>query len=266
MSERAHNGDVAIAYEVRGDGAPVLFVHGLAYDRAGWGPAPDLLARDFRVIRFDNRGVGESDAPPGSYTVAEMAADAVAVLDAAGAERAHVVGVSLGGYIAQELTLSHPDRVDRLVLASTAVPAGEGALPMPARGIEGFTRFQTMSREDGLRLLVENSLGEHGVRERPELVDEIYRYRLERAPSLEAWQAQAAAGAGFAHASGPIAEIGAPTLVVHGGADDIVDPRNGELLARTIPGARLEVFPDRGHLLMWQEGEWFAGVVKEFLQ
>jgi 3-oxoadipate enol-lactonase len=261
----ALNGDVRLAFEVRGEGDPILFIHGLGYSRLGWGPAPDLLARDFRVVLFDNRGVGESDTPPGLYTVPELAADAVAVLDAAGVERAHVVGVSLGGYIAQEVALSYPDRVDRLVLASTAVPSGEGAHPMPQRGLDGFARFAGLSREDGLRLLVENSLGDHGVRERPELAEEIYRYRLAHAPSLESWQAQAAAGATFIQASRPVGEIRAPTLIVHGGADAIVDPRNADVLAERIPGARVERFPDRGHLLMWEEGDWFARVVKDFL-
>jgi pimeloyl-ACP methyl ester carboxylesterase len=263
---KARNGAVEIAYEIRGERGPtVLFIHGLAYSRIGWGPGPDLLAQDFRVVVFDNRGVGESDAPPGPYSVPLMVGDAIAVLDAAGAERVHVVGVSLGGYIAQELAVTHPERVEKLVLVSTAVAAAEGALPMPQRGIDGFMRFPTLSRDEGLRMLVENSLGEHGVRERPELVEEIYRYRLQHAPPLEAWQAQLAAGMGFLHTSKPIEQIAAPTLILHGGDDVIVDVRNAEVLAARIPDARVETFPDRGHLMMWQEPEWFAEKVREFL-
>jgi pimeloyl-ACP methyl ester carboxylesterase len=122
-----------------------------------------------------------------------------------------------------------------------------------------------MEREAGLRLMVENSLGDHGVRERPELVEEIYRYRLERAPSIAGWQAQAYAGATF-DAYDRIGAIDVPTLVLQGGADTIVDPRNAELLVELIPKARAELVPDRGHLMLWQEGEQVAHIVKEFLQ
>jgi pimeloyl-ACP methyl ester carboxylesterase len=262
--QHATNGDVRLAYEVHGEGEPLVLVHGLGYDRLGWGPLPVALARDFQVMLLDNRGVGDSDVPEGPYAVAQLAADAVAVLDAAGIASAHVFGVSLGGYVAQELALSYPARVRRLVLCSTS-PGGPRAHPMPAAGLEAFGRFPTMEREAGLRLMVENSLGEHGVRERPELVEEIYRYRLERGPTLAGWQSQAYAGATF-DAYDRIGGISASTLVLHGGADNVVDPRNGELLAELIPGARLETIDDRGHLMMWEEAEWVAAIVKEFLR
>jgi 3-oxoadipate enol-lactonase len=260
----AQSGEVRIAYEIRGDGDPLVMIHGLGYDRFGWGPLPDLLAQDFSVVVFDNRGVGESDVPEGPYAVSQMAADVVAVLDDAGIGESSVFGVSLGGYIAQELALTYPERVRKLVLASTA-PGGPRSHPMPAAGIEAFGRYPTMEREAGLRLMVENSLGAHGVRERPELVEEIYRYRLERAPSIAGWQAQAYAGATY-DAYDRIGSIEAPTLVLQGGADNVVDARNAELLAELIPNARVELIPDRGHLMMWEEGERLAPVVKEFLQ
>jgi pimeloyl-ACP methyl ester carboxylesterase len=260
----AANGDVRIAHETRGEGEPVLFVHGLGYDRRGWGPLPDLLAVELHVLLFDNRGVGESDFPPGPYAVSEMAADAVAVLDAAGVERAHVLGVSLGGFIAQELALSHPGRVERLVLCSTS-PGGPNQHPMPAAGVEAFGRFPTLEREAGLRLMVENSLGERALQERPELVEEIYAYRLACAPPIAAWQAQLHAAITF-DVYDRLPEIAAPTLVLHGGADTVIDTRNGELLAARIPGAQLHVVPDRGHLLLLEEAELLARVVIDFLR
>jgi pimeloyl-ACP methyl ester carboxylesterase len=255
---------VRLAYEELGAGDPVVFVHGLAYDRRGWGPLPRLLAEDFGVVLVDNRGVGDSDAPPGPYSVTEMAEDVVAVLDATGIASAHIFGVSLGGFIAQEIALTHPERVHKLILCSTS-PGGENAFPMPERGIDAFTRFPTLDREAGLRLMVENSLGEHAVRERPELVEEVYAYRLERAPSVDAWQAQLSASRGH-DAYERLSAISAPTLVIHASADTVIDAQNGELLADRIPGARIERIADRGHLVMWQEGELLAPIVRDFLR
>jgi pimeloyl-ACP methyl ester carboxylesterase len=260
----AESAGVRIAYEVRGDGVPLVLVHGLAYDRAGWGRFPDLLAEHFRVVLIDNRGVGESDAPEGPYAVAQMTADVAAVLDDAGIERTHLFGVSLGGYIAQEFALAHPERVDKLVLCSTA-PGGPKAHPMPQSTVDVFARYPTMEREAGLRMFVENSLGERGVRELPQLVEEILAYRLERAPTVAAWQAQAYAGATF-DSYDRIGAIETPTLVVHGGADIVVDPRNAQLLGELLPNARVEVVPNRGHLLVWEDSERVAELVTEFLQ
>jgi pimeloyl-ACP methyl ester carboxylesterase len=265
MTSYATSDGVRLAYEELGEGDPLLFVQGLGYDRHGFGPLPHLLAEDFHVVVFDNRGVGESDVPAGPYSVPMLAADAIAVLDAAGIESAYVLGVSLGGFIAQELALTYPERVLKLVLCATAPGSVPPSHPMPARGVDAFSRFPAMEREAGLRLMVENSLGDHGVRERPELVEEIYRYRIERAPTLAGWQAQAYAGATF-DAYERIPEISKSTLVIQGGGDTVIDARNAELLVERIPDARLELIPERGHLVLWQEGEALAPVVREFLR
>jgi 3-oxoadipate enol-lactonase len=254
---------VKIAYEILGDGEPLTLVHGLAYDRAGWGRFPELLAEHFRVVLLDNRGVGESDAPAGPYAVAQMAQDVAAVLDDAGIERTNLFGVSLGGYVAQEFTLTYPERVTKLVLASSA-PGGSKAHPMPESTQQVFARYPTMEREAGLRMFVENSLGERGVRELPELVEEIFQYRLGHAPTAGAWMAQAAAGATYDN-SDRVGAIDKDTLVLAGSADVVVDPRNAEVLGELIPNARVEIVPDRGHLMVWEDSERVAELVTEFL-
>ena len=119
-----------IAWESKGAGEPVLLIHGLGYARWGWEPVAEPLAQRFRLLLFDNRGIGESEIPPGPYTARAMAEDAVSVLDEAGVDSAHVVGTSLGGMVAQELALGWPDRVDRLVLACTT-PGGPDAWAAP---------------------------------------------------------------------------------------------------------------------------------------
>jgi pimeloyl-ACP methyl ester carboxylesterase len=252
--------DVRIAYEVRGIGPPLLLVQGLGYGGRGWGPGADLLAEDFLVVSFDNRGFGASDAPPGPYTVAQLAADAAAVLDAAGLERAHVVGVSLGGMIAQELALAGRERIDRLVLVSTT--PGVRGHAMPSRTVDLMLEAPLLPPEVALRQFVENALGPGAS---GELADRIVAYRTAHPPDPEGWQAQAAAGATF-DALERIAAISAPTLVVHGTDDAVVDSRNGELLAESIPGARLELLPGCGHLASWEEPERFAALLREFLR
>jgi 3-oxoadipate enol-lactonase len=255
---RASSAGAEIAYEVVGSGPPVLLIQGLGYGGRGFGPAIELLAEDFTVALFDNRGFGASDVPAGPYTVAELADDAAAVLDAAGFERAHVVGASLGGMVAQELALARPERVDRLVLACTT-PGGAGSHAMPERTVALIAQVPQLDPDVALRRLVENSLGQPT----PELVEEVLAYRRAHPPDTAGWMAQAAAGAGH-DALDRLGDIKAPTLVVTGSADAVVDPRNSELLAERIPDARLERLDGCGHLLFWERPEEFAELVRGF--
>ena len=136
---------------------------------------------------------------------------------------------------------------------------------MPAEGVAAFGSFTAMEREAGLRMMVENSLGAHAVRERPELVEHVYAYRLERAPTIAAWQAQFDAARKF-DANDRLPEIAASTLVLHGGADTVIDVRNAEVLANRISGSRLHVVPERGHLVVWEEAGLLAPIVLDFLR
>jgi 3-oxoadipate enol-lactonase len=257
--QHAANGDVRIAYETRGTGRPLLLMHGLGYGRWGWEPLLEPLAEDFRVLFYDNRGIGDSDVPPGPYTARHLAEDAVAVLDAAGVERADVVGTSLGGMAAQELALGFADRVDRLVLACTT-PGGLSAHPMPQQTVDLMLSAPTMPPEVALRRFIENALAP-GAPE--QLVERIYALRRANPFDPKGWHAQAAAGVAF-DALERISELEAPTLVVTGTEDVVVDPRNSELLAGRIPNARLERVPG-GHLFFWEEPTRFVTLVKEFL-
>jgi pimeloyl-ACP methyl ester carboxylesterase len=243
-----------IAWERRGSGPPLLLIHGLGYARWGWEPVVGPLARSFDVLLFDNRGIGESDEPPGPYTAAEMASDAVQVLDEAGIGRAHVLGTSLGGMVAQELALAHSTRVDKLVLACTTT-GGAQAHPMPEQTV------RLMANGATLRDFVENALEPDP---RTELVERILAHRVATAQSPEAWLAQAAAGAAF-DAYERAGSIAAPALVLHGDGDVVVDPRNAELLAGLLPHASLELFPGTGHLFFWQQPERFVRLIEEFL-
>jgi 3-oxoadipate enol-lactonase len=251
---------VRIDWERRGAGPPLVLVMGLGYARWGWEPVADLLARDFEVILFDNRGIGASDAPPGPYTAAELADDVLGVIDEAGLDRVHLLGTSLGGMVAQELVLARPARVERLVLACTT-PGGPNAFPIPDGTLALMASAGTLDPEVALRRFVENALAPDAPQE---LVERILAHRLANLQPLEAWQAQAAAGASF-DALERLGEIAQPTLVLHGTEDAVVDVRNADLLAERIPHARVELVRGCGHLFFWEQPEWFVESVRGFL-
>jgi 3-oxoadipate enol-lactonase len=249
---------VKIAWDSSGDGPPLLLIQGLGYDRRGWEPIVPGLAAGHRVVVFDNRGIGESDRPDGPYTAAQMAGDALQVLDEAGIERAHVLGASLGGMIAQELAVAGPERVDRLVLCCTT-PGGLHAVPMPEVTLRLFAEAPTLAPEVALRRFVENALGEDPP---AELVEELFALRVANPPDPAGWQAQAAAGMGFQGVDG---RIEAPTLVISGTADNVVDYRNAEVLAARIPGARVELLEGCGHLFFWERPDESVAIIAGFL-
>lgn len=251
---------VHIAWERRGAGAPLLLIHGLGYARWGWEPVADLLAEHYDVLLFDNRGIGASDAPPGPYTVSALAEDTVGVLDAAGVERAHVLGTSLGGMVAQEVALSAPERVDRLVLVCTT-PGGPNAAPMPDATVRLLAEAPALEPLVALRRFVENALAPG---EDDAIVERILAHRLATAQSPLAWAAQAAAGAAF-DAHDRLSAIAAPTLVVHGTEDTVIDHANAVLLAAAIGDARVELFDGCGHLLFWEQPTRFVDTVRGFL-
>jgi pimeloyl-ACP methyl ester carboxylesterase len=259
----ADSAGVRIAYEVTGAGPPLVLVHGLGYARWGWEPVAPALAETFTVVTLDNRGIGGSDVPPGPYSTPAMAEDVLAVLDAAGLDRAHVVGTSLGGMVAQELAIARPERLDRLVLACTT-PGGEGAFPLPERTLQLLAEAPALAPDVALRRFVENALADRTVADRPELVQRIYQKRLEFPPDPSGWQAQAAAGATH-DALSRLEQIEAPTLVLHGTDDSVVDARNAEVVERAIPNAQRVMVEGAGHLFFWEDPTRFVDVVRDFL-
>lgn len=263
----ARTGESRIAYELRGTlhrRRPwLVLIQGMGFDRFGWQPVLRKLRRHFRLVLADNRGSGRSALPAGSFSVADMTADVLAVLDDAGIRRAHLMGVSLGGMVAQELVVDHPERVDGLVLVSTT-PGWPFAYPMPAASMALIAAAGRMTREVALRRHTENALSARTVKYRPEVADRLVELQSSRPADPRALSAQAAAGARYAGRLRQ-ARIHARTLVVHGDADTVVDPGNGKLLADRIPDAQLVIFPELGHLLFWEDPDGFTDAVISFL-
>ena len=265
----ARNGRLRIAYRVDGPllrrGPWLLLIQGLGFDHTGWDPVVPALRRHFRLLLMDNRGYGGSDRGDRMVAVPDLAADALAVLDHAGVARAHVAGASLGGMVAQELAIGHPDRVDRLVLACTT-PGWPSGYPMPGRTLRLMARLQNLPPQQARRLLVENALAPRTVRDRPELVARLVRRQPARGSGgPPAWMALNLAGARF-YGGGRQARIRARTLILQGTEDAVVDPRNGRWLADHIPAAELSMLPGLGHLFFWEDPESFTGPVTAFLR
>lgn len=254
------NRGAKIFWEERGAGEPILLIQGLGYTLEMWHRTVPALAARYRVIAMDNRGVGRSDVPSGPYPIALMAADAAAVLTAAGAASAHVLGLSMGGYIAQELALSAPDRVRSLVLTATGCAGPQGVLA-EREVLNKLVARATMTPEEGIRVMIPYIYDSGTPRER---IEEDLAIRLRTFPSAKGYMAQLqgiAAWGSFTR----LRRIGVPTLVIHGESDRLVPPANGRLLGREIPGARLLMLPHASHLFFSDQPEIAHRAVLNFL-
>lgn len=240
-----------IAFAERGTGVPVLLIAGQATGMHGWGPFADELARDFRVIAFDHRGIGESASGDAArYTTRAFAQDAVAVLDAAGVQGAHIVGHSMGGRVAQWLAADDPERVRRLVLLGTTASdrAGERRDPAVVAGLLSGdrARMTPLFFDDGWASA------------HPEVVDAFFT----RVTTREALRGHFAASRDH-DARAALAAIEAPTLVIHGEHDPLTPLAQARLLADGIPGASLLAL-DARHGLHLDTPEVVAAV-RDFL-
>lgn len=260
----ARNGDVELHYETHGEGEPLLLIQGLGYGVWGWFRQVPDLSRDFRVVVFDNRGVGSSTKVTDPYTVDDMADDAVAVLDAAGVDATSVLGVSLGGLIAQSLAIRRPERVRKLVLLATH-HGGPDAIPVPEQTVRILTDpGEGLTPEERIRRNMPPAFRPGWVEEHPDTFDEIVGRRLEAGiPPWEAYVAQVQAAMSGALA-GRLGEIRVPTLVLAGEGDRVVPSGNAKLLADGIPDTGLELHPRGGHLVMMEDPDWLNGRVRGF--
>ena len=255
----AANGNTRIYWEEEGTGDPLLLIMGLSFSLAMWGELRPFLARYFRTILFDNRCVGRSDAPVAPFPLASMARDARSVLDAAGAGSARVLGISMGGMIAQELALRWPDRVSRLVLGCTHAGGLRAARAEPAVLASLISPF--MSRDGKMETMLPFLYHPKTSRERINADLNILR---ENAPDLRCYLQQLTAIL-FWTSWNRLPDLRPPTLVIHGDSDRLVPPENSKILASRIPGAKLVILPDAGHVFPTDQPELTRTALLEFL-
>jgi pimeloyl-ACP methyl ester carboxylesterase len=248
------NDGVRIHWQESGVGTPLLLVMGHKYSGEMWWPVLPALTARHRVIWFDNRGTGQSQAPK-SATVAEMVSDSLAVMDAAGVDSAHVWGVSMGGGIAQQVAITAPERVRSLILGCTAIKTelvkphpvlGSMLLRIPPgifkalTGNKAYPNVPADIAERDYKMLKSDKFSNHGV------------------------VAQHIGIAEFTMTLADAAGISAPTLVQHGTADNMVPYEKGQEIAATIPGAKLSTYEGAAHNYLLLDIERVGNEALEF--
>jgi pimeloyl-ACP methyl ester carboxylesterase len=256
----AENAGTRIYWEEHGEGEPLLLIMGLGYSLEMWHRSLPVLSRRYRTLVFDNRGVGRSACPAGPYSIAEMAADAAAVLDSAGIRRAHVFGVSMGGMIAQEFALAYPDRTGKLVLGCTACGGPKAVRAEPEAGAM-LTNRAAMGMEEAIAAAVPFIYHPHTAREQ---IEKDLALRRRNYPAPEGYKAQLQAVLNW-QSYDRLDRITAPTLVIHGETDRLVPAGNGKLIADRIPVAKWVLLPEASHLFTTDQPEPAHQAILEFL-
>lgn len=254
-------GGIELDCERSGSGPPLLMMMGMGGTMLTWGePFLDALRRDYELIVYDHRGVGASTRLEGPITTVELARDAAGLLDALEIDSAHVLGISMGGMVAQELVLARPELVRTLALGCTYC-GGPGSEQTPAAVSARLVEARrSRDRDRALRATWEANVSEQFAADEQALA-RFLAIGQRRSVTLELLAAQRDAIAGH-DTSQRLGEIEQPTLVMHGSADQILPVANGRMIARLIPGARLEVFDGVGHLFFWERTERSAELVR----
>lgn len=255
---------IRLYYELHGNGRSLTLVEGIGYASWMWYRQVDPLATHHRLLVYDNRDVGESGSVDQPYTIRDMADDLAALLDFLGIERTHVLGVSMGGFIAQEFALDYPERLDRLVLACTGF-GGPEMVPIPAETQMLMVPDLSLPPDQRIRRSMAPAFAPGYPEANPEVVDAIVAMRLAAPTPIDCWTRQAQAAAGFDISAG-LGSIAAPTLILHGDQDRVVPFENSYLLAERMPNAELRLLHGGGHLVFIEQADRFNKAVLDFLR
>jgi len=257
---QAQLGELDLHYVERGAGPALLLIPGIPAIASDWAPLAERLSGSRRVIAYDNRGSGASTVTPAPYTCAQLAGDAVALLDELGIERADLFGMSLGGMIAQELALGWPDRVNRLVLGCTHCGLEHAARPEREAG-----RAFAMETDDWAQRMEALAPFAFAAGVDRELLRRFVEKKAADVQDPEGYRGQIAAA--LAHDTyDRLPQIACPTLIVTGDGDRVIPGASSDVLHERIPGSRLEVVADAGHLFFLEQPEESLRLLEAFLR
>ena len=256
---------ISIYYEEQGTGEPLVLINGLAFPMDLWFAQIAELSKDFRVIALDNRGIGRSDKPDGDYSIALMASDTVGVLAGLGIQKAHIAGLSMGGFIAQEIALSYPAIVDKLVLIATGLGGEESlALGKPfwdtiQKAIFGKSA-QEIYRIDLTLMAAPGFAQQH-----PKILDRAVALRLKNSQPLHGFLRQQAACSAF-DVNARAKNISQPTLIILGKDDPLFPIVLADDFRRALPEAKMIIYENCGHAILLEKADQLSKDIREFLR
>jgi len=260
--------DIELYYQIHGEGTPLVLISGLGYPMWQWHLMVPYLEKHFQVILLDNRGVGNSDKPAGPYTASMLAKDTVGLLDALNIDKAIVMGHSMGGFVAQAMTLEYPERISKLILASTNFggPHHVPVTPEAMAVLSDVTSDPVTRFKNGLVVSTAPGWAEKN----PEMIQNWIEWRVANPIDPVHYQAQLAIGLALlpeaAAFENKLPNVSVPTLILFGAHDKVVPPANADLLAKQIPDSQIRVLPDAGHFFPIEVPEEAAQVVIQFTE
>jgi pimeloyl-ACP methyl ester carboxylesterase len=255
-------GGTELYYERAGSGEPLLLIQGMSATHLAWGqPFRSALERDFDCIVFDNRGMGKSGPAETPFSIVDLAGDTLALLDALEIERAHVVGISMGGMIAQELALAHPERIRTLTIGASYCGGPEGSLMAPEDLQLLGEAYASGEREQVLRAMWVINLSPGFRSDDSRFAAFAEMGSALPAPAPVVLEQMRACGDHDTHER--LSQISVPTLIIHGDVDRLLGYNNGCEIASSIPGSRLETLEGVGHLFWWEQPERSAELIRE---
>jgi pimeloyl-ACP methyl ester carboxylesterase len=256
--------DINLYYEVHGAGEPLLMIHGLASRGEGFSHQLPALSRHFKTIIFDNRGVGETDQPETDYSIPQMADDAAGLLDHLGIGQARVLGISMGGMIAQELALRHAQRVRKLALGCTHCGIRH-CIPAPEWVGEIFRNLKGKPREQIVREFIPVNFSRQTQETNTQLIEAVVPRMVNNRQAPHAYYRQLEALYRF-DSFDRLPEIRIPALVLTGAEDALIPPGNAKIIADRIPGARLMEFSETSHLFFIEKADEVNQALLEFFK
>ena len=252
-----------VYYEIIGHGPPLVMIRGVGSNVDHWYEQVPVLSRKYQLLVFDNRGIARSSDPGGSFSTKDMAADTVALMEAVGIKKAHVLGYSMGGMIAQELALAYPDKISGLILVATdcGISLRIEARPEYSRLFTEMIRLGTNEAKTAAAgCLFANQTFES----RPDIMQRYAEVSL-RFPAPQRTLERQWEAITRHDACSRLQNITAPTLVITGSEDALVPPENSRVLAERIPNAQLRSIDGGGHLFVVEQPQQFNEAVLGFL-